>query len=75
MKQRQKETGKKGLKAKVGLPSKHWPMKSIFRLLDNWEAGKQTTAMRVHLLRALQIDFFGRCARFCCVQHFKREIC
>jgi hypothetical protein len=74
-KQRQKETGKKGPQAEFGLPSKHSLMKSIFRLLDNWGAGKQTTAMRVRLLRALQIDFPGRCARFCYVQHCEREIC
>lgn len=74
-KQRQKETGKKGPQEEFGLPSKHSLMKSIFRLLDNWGAGKQTTAMRVRLLRALQIDFPGRCARFCYVQHCEREIC
>ena len=74
-KQRQKETGEKGPQAEFGLPSKHSPIKSIFRLLDNWGAEKQTTAMRVRSLQALQIDFFGHCARFYCVHHCKREIC
>jgi hypothetical protein len=74
-KQRQKETGEKGPQAEFGLPSKHSLMKSIFRLLDNWGAEKQTTPMRVRSLQALQIDFLGRCALVYGVQPDKREIC
>jgi|SRR5208282_1431448 len=81
MKQRREEVEWKEKQEQIeeerswGLRSRCSLMKSIFGLLDNWGADKQTTRMPKLLVQSSQIDFLGRCARVYSVQHGQREIC